>query len=82
METKKLKTSVVGWFNQRGMEPLDYQPMAIITSIRSDKNKVVLAAAPNSGKTTMTICIIDILNFNSSVSCCKNFFLNISKNTS
>lgn len=55
------KTSVVGWFNQRGMEPLDYQPMAIITTIRSDKKKVVLAAAPNSGKTTMTICIIDLL---------------------
>jgi len=55
------KTSVVGWFNQRGMEPLEYQPMAIITTIRSDKKKVVLAAAPNSGKTTMTICIIDLL---------------------
>jgi hypothetical protein len=55
------KTSVVGWFNQRGLEPLDYQPMAIITTIKSDKKKVVLAAAPNSGKTTMTICIIDLL---------------------
>jgi hypothetical protein len=55
------KTSVVGWFNQRGMEPLDYQPMAIITTIRSEKKKVVLAAAPNSGKTTMSICIIDLL---------------------
>jgi superfamily II DNA or RNA helicase len=57
----KTKTSVVGWFNQRGMEPLDYQPMAIITTIRSEKKKVVLAAAPNSGKTTMSICIIDLL---------------------